>query len=90
MLNKYLGTVQKTYNNLWTILSDLTGLEARTNERIAKAHRGKVPHYVNSGAQKKLDKKRKGLSRVCSNYSRQTAQTFAREVKSVYNEYFVD
>ena len=47
-------------------------------DKLSKAKRGQTPLYRSSQAQKKIDKKKLGLSRLVAAFSQETAMTFGQ------------
>ena len=63
-------------NNLWELCARLVAKESLVRDKLSKAVRGQTPLYQSSQAQKKIDKKKLGLSRLVAAFSRETAMTF--------------
>ena len=65
-------------NNLWELCARLVAKESLVRDKLSKAARGQTPLYQSSQAQKTIDKKKLGLSRLVAAFSWEKAMTFGQ------------
>ena len=74
--------------NLWTLLEGLREEEGQAREKISQASHGIVPYYLTTSREKKRRKNKEQFAKLCSEFTRENALNFSKEIAAVFHDFY--